>query len=118
MFLDFSNAFRMLRVSHDLLLHKLCNFGISGSLLNWCENYLSLREQRVVLDGQSSAWSVVPSGVPRGSLLGPLFFVIFISDLPDVVMPGNTIALYADDCKTSRVVSVTFVGSRVAARSI
>ena len=103
MFLDFSKAFD--RVSHDLLLHKLCNFGISGSLLNWCENYRSHREQRVVIDGQSSAWSVVPSGVPQGSLLGPLFFVIFISDLPDVVMPGNTIALYADDCKTSRVVS-------------
>ena len=102
-FLDVSKTFD--RVSHDLLLHKLCNFGISGSLLNWCENYLSHREQRVVIDGQSSAWSVVPSGVPQGSLLGPLFFVIFISDLPDVVMPGNTIALYADDCKTSRVVS-------------
>ena len=84
---------------------KLCNFSISGSLLNWCENYLSHREQGVVIDGQSSAWSVVPSGVPQGSLLGPLFFAIFISDLPDVVMPENTVALYADDCKTSRVVS-------------
>ena len=84
-FLDFSKAFD--RVSHDLLPLKQCNFGISGSLLNWCENYLSHREQRVVVDGQSSACSVVPSGIPQGSLLGPLFFVIFISDSPDVVMP-------------------------------
>lgn len=104
-FLDFSKAFD--RVSHDILLLKLCNFGISGSLLRWCEDYLTHREQRVVIEGQSSAWSVIPSGVPQGSLLGPLFFVIFISDLPNVVMPGNTIALYADDCKTSRLINCT-----------
>ena len=54
----------------------------------------------VVIDGKSSTWSVILSGVPQGSLLGPLFFVIFTSDLPEVVMPENTIALYADDCKT------------------
>ena len=44
------------------------------------------------------------SGVPQGSLLGPLFFVIFMSDLPEVVLPGSTIALYADDCKCSRII--------------
>ena len=43
--------------------------------------------------------------MPQGSLLGPLFFVIFISDLPEVVMPGNCVSLYADDCKTSRIIS-------------
>ena len=102
-FLDFAKAFD--RVSHDILLQKLCNFGISGTLLNWCKDYLTNREQRVVIDGKSSSWSVIPSGVPQSSSLGPLFFVIFISDLPEVVMPGNTIALYADDCKTSRVIT-------------
>ena len=91
-FLDFTKEFD--RVSHVILLQKLCNFGISGSLQNWCKVYLSEREQRVVIEGKSFIWSVVPSGVPEGSLLGPLFFVIFISDLPDVVMPGNTMALY------------------------
>ena len=44
------------------------------------------------------------SGVPQGSSFGPLFFVVFISDLPEVALPGNTIALFADDCKTSRVI--------------
>ena len=79
-------------------------FGISGSILQWCESYLSQRQQRVVLDGVSSSWSGVSSGVPQGSLLGPLFLVIFISDLPEAVLHGNTIALYADDCKNSRII--------------
>ena len=92
-------------MNHAVLLQKLCNFGITGSLLQWCESYLSNRRQRVVLDGMSSFWSDVSSGVPQGYLLGPLFFVIFISDLPKVVLPGSTIALYAaDDCKCSRII--------------
>ena len=100
--LDFSKAFD--KVNHVVLLQKLCNFGITGSLLQWCESYLSNRRQRVVLDGLSSSWSNVSSGVPQGSFLVPLFFVIFISDLPEVVLPGSTIALYADDCKCSRII--------------
>ena len=63
-FLYFSKEFD--RVSHDLLLQKLSNFGISGSLFKWYEDYLSHREpQRVVIEGQSSSWSVIPSGVTR-----------------------------------------------------
>ena len=56
-----------------------------------------------MLDGISSFWSDVSSGVPQGSLLGPLFFVIFISDLPEVVLRGSTNALYGDDSKCSRI---------------
>ena len=58
-----------------------------------------------VIEGQSSTWSVIRSGLSQGSLLGPIFFMIFISDLPDVAMPRNTMALYAGDCKTSRVIN-------------
>ena len=57
-----------------------------------------------MLDGVSSTWLEAPSGVPLGSILGPLFFVFFISDVLDVVLSGNTIALFADDCKISRVI--------------
>ena len=84
---------------------KLGDFGISGALLNWCKDYLTNGEQRVVIEGMNSTWWAIPSGVPQGSLLGPLFFVIFISDLPEVVMPGNCVSLYADDCKTSRIIN-------------
>ena len=72
-FLDFSKAFD--KVNHAVLLQMLCNFGITGSLLQWCESYLSNRRQKVVLDGISSSWSDASSGVPQGSLLGPLFFI-------------------------------------------
>ena len=79
--------------------------GISGSLLAWCGDYLSNRKQRVVVDGKCSSWLNITSGVPQASIVGPLFFVIFISDLPEVVSQGSTVALYADDCKAFRVVT-------------
>ena len=90
-FFDFSKAFD--RVSHFMLLQKLCSFSISGSLLNCCMDHLTEKQQRVVIEGQISTWSAILYGVPQGSLLGPLFFMIFIIDLVDFVMPGNTMPL-------------------------
>ena len=99
-FLDFAKAFD--RVAHNILLQKLWNFGISGALLNWCKDYLTDREQRVVIEGMSSTWRAIPSGVPQGFLLVPLCFVIFISDLPEIVMPETVCHCMLTTAKHSR----------------
>ena len=76
-FLDFAKAF--VKVLHVILLQKLCNLGISEFLLTWCEDYLTERELWVVRRIRVLPGPVVPSFIPQGSLLGSLFFVIFIT---------------------------------------
>lgn len=93
-FLDISKAFE--RVWHAGLLLKLRKTGITGDLIEWLGNYLSHRKQRVTINGQSSDWGYSESGVPQGSILGPLLFLIFMNDLVEVVDYSN-IRLYADD---------------------
>ena len=75
---------------------------MTGQLLTWFANYLSCRLQQVVIDGATSQWAPVTSGVPQGSLLGPLLFKIFINDLPDVAIGDVFTFLYADDAKVYR----------------
>ena len=101
-YLDFSKAFDS--VSHKLLLHKIQSFGIHSNLLNWFNSYLSGREQRVVVDGVHSDWLPVVSGVPQGSILGPLLFVLFINDMPSVAQHAN-VALFADDSKCYKLIN-------------
>ena len=92
-FLDISKAFD--KVWHKGLLFKLKFYGVEGKLLSLLECYLSNREQGVVLNGQTSDWKKINSGVPQGSVLGPLLFLIYINDLPDVIT--SICKMFADD---------------------
>ena len=91
--LDISKAFD--RVWHAGLLHKLKSYGISGQIFGLISSILSNRRLRVVLDGKSSQEYPVNAGVPQGSILGPILFLLYINDLPDNVICN--IAIYADD---------------------
>ena len=99
-FSDISKAFD--KVCHEGLLYKLKSFGISGNLLNLIKHYLTDRSQRVLLNGQCSNWQPILAGVPEGSILGPLFFLIYINDLPDGLK--SKIKLFADDTSLFSVV--------------
>ena len=92
-FCDISKAFD--RVWHVGLLHKLKASGVKGEILDWFKHYLSDRKQRVVLPGAISDWVFIRAGVPQGSILGPLLFLIYINDI--VTDIGSNIRLFADD---------------------
>ena len=100
---DFSAAFQS--VNHKLLLFKLAeSYGISGKIFDWFVSYLSDREQRVIVNGRTSEWAKVTSGVPEGAHLAPLLFSLFINDLPTVVASSKCV-MYADDVKIYRQIS-------------
>ena len=94
-FLDLSKAFD--KVWHEGLLYKIKNNGINGNALQLIESFpfLHNRRQRVVLNGQSSSWLSIRAGVRQGSVLGPLFFLIYINDLPEGL--NSEVKLFADD---------------------
>ena len=92
--LDFSKAFDS--VPHERLLLKLSSLGINGKVLSWLRSFLTYRKQRVVINGAYSDWANVTSGVPQGTVLGPLLFLLYVNDL-DSVVKNSKIKLFADD---------------------
>ena len=91
-FCDISKAFD--RVWHRALLYKLSRFGCSEHLVKWFSSYLSNRRQCVILSGTKSEWAPMHAGVPQGSILGPLLFLIFINDIVKDI--SSSIRLFAD----------------------
>ena len=97
---DMSKAFD--KVQHSVLLYKLSKFGIQGRLLSWFHTYLTDRPMKVVFNGASSDEFFPKSGVPQGSILGPLLFLIYVDELPTFLK--STASLYADDLKMKQII--------------
>ena len=99
-YLDFQKAFD--KVPHQRLISKLKSHGMGNSIINWIEHWLKDRRQRVVVDGEVTSWKSVLSGVPQGSVLGPILFLVYINDLEEGVT--GKILKFADDTKLFRKV--------------
>src|SRR5664279_3063394 len=94
---DLEKAFD--KVPHNLLIQKLRNFYINEVCIKWIESFLANRRQRVNINGSYSEWARVISGIPQGSVLGPLLFIIYINDLVAACNSGSEVYLFADDAK-------------------
>ena len=97
--LDLRKAFDL--VNHTILLDKLSIYGCSQQWMRWFSSYLSERKQFVLFKGKQSEQSEITTGVPRGSILGPLFFIVFMNDRPMSTRTINNVDMYADDSTTS-----------------
>ena len=103
MFCNVSKTFD--RAWHAGLIRKLRAAGISGNLLNWFVSYLENRRQRFVISGVQSEWNLISAGVPQGSILGQLLFLLYINDIVNEI--GSNIRLFADDTSLFVIVENT-----------
>ena len=95
------------KVPYAGLQKKLESYGIGGNLLKWISSFVTGRRQRVRVGSATSEWSGLTSGIPQGSVLGPILFVIYINDLPDALKNSSTAMMYADDTKVYRRTDTT-----------
>ena len=98
---DFQKAFD--KVSHKRLIKKIENYGITNPILSWIEDFVSRRYRRVSIEGEISNRMEDTSGIPQGSALGPILFVLYINDLPDSV--ESEVYLFADDTNTFTLIN-------------
>ena len=92
---------------YKILFGKLHHYGIKGNLLRWIEEFLDGRTQSVLVDGTKSTEEAVLSGVPQGTVLGPLMFLLYINDMPSQVQRDTRCRLFADDSLLYRVIDST-----------
>ena len=90
--MNFSKAID--KIAHHRLLRKINHYGIQGNTFKWISSFLHERKQRVVIGGDNSQWVHVESGIPQGTVLGPLLFLLFINDLPNNIK--SSVRLFAD----------------------
>ena len=102
--LDFAKAFD--KVNHSSLIKKMVHYGVNPTTTRWVENFLKDRSQNVLLEGLLSEPAPVLSGVPQGTVLGPLLFLIYINDLPKYVSPGTEVRLFADAIAVYRAITL------------
>ena len=100
-YMDYRKAFDT--VPHNRLLGKLESYGFNDQLLGWIRSFLKGRTQKVTINDKDSSWKEVDSGIPQGSVLGPILFVIYINDLPELV--SSKVYLFADDTKIYKVIT-------------
>ena len=98
MYLDYAKAFD--KVDHKLLIRKLHRYSFDPKIIRWIDSFLSDRKQAVVVDGRSSFLAPIISGVPQGTVLGPILFLIFINDIEHCITK-SIIRCFADDTRVS-----------------
>ena len=108
-YLDFKKAFDS--VPHKRLIGVLRQYGVTGRTLDWITDFLSGRQQRVVINDSRSSWQPVKSAIPQGSVLGPVLFLIYINTMPDII--ASKIYLFADDAKLYRQIEDTLDVTRL-----